>query len=57
VTAAPCTCWLVWTTPVARYWPNARSAARPRRSPRSSRCWTGSTSRRGGHRRRTPHPS
>ena len=32
-TAARCTCWPRWTTPPARCWPNARSAARPARSP------------------------
>jgi hypothetical protein len=35
----PCTCWRRWTTPAARSWPNVRSAARPRRCPRSPRCW------------------
>jgi len=38
-TVARCTCWRRWTTPAARCWPNASSAARPRRCPRSSRCW------------------
>jgi DDE_Tnp_1-associated len=38
-TAARCTCWRRWTTPAARSWPNVRSAAPPRRSPRSPRCW------------------
>ena len=33
-TAARCTCWPRWTTPPARCWPNARSTAPPRRSPR-----------------------
>jgi hypothetical protein len=31
VTAARCTCSRPWTTPAVRCWPNARSAARPRR--------------------------
>jgi hypothetical protein len=43
-TAARCTCSRRWSMPAARCWPNARSAARPKRSPRSSPCWTGSTS-------------
>jgi hypothetical protein len=34
-TAARCTCWPAWTTLPARSWPNARSVARPRRSPPS----------------------
>jgi hypothetical protein len=38
----PVHCWR-WSTPLARCWPNARSVAPPRRSARSSRCWTGST--------------
>jgi DDE_Tnp_1-associated len=37
--AARCTCSRRWTTPAARSWPNVRSAARPRRCPRSPRCW------------------
>ena len=55
-TAARCTCWRRWTTPAARCWPNARSAAPPRRSPRSTRCWRPGPGRRGGHRRRAADP-
>jgi DDE_Tnp_1-associated len=55
-TAARRTCWPAWTTPPARCWPNARSAAHPRRSPPSPAAGPTRPGRRGRHHRRAADP-
>ena len=39
VTAAPFTCWPLWSTPLVGCWPNAPSTAPLARCPASSHCW------------------